>query len=74
MDVIPDIAWAILLLLIGCALVVLEVFHSIGRHHRDSFGRRVHRLDRHRVSAERDDGADDRVHLCRGDGVRCADR
>src|SRR4051812_45249034 len=28
--VIPDIAWAILLLLIGCALVVLEVFIPSG--------------------------------------------
>jgi membrane-bound serine protease (ClpP class) len=30
MDVIPDIAWAILLLLLGCALVVLEVFIPSG--------------------------------------------
>lgn len=30
MDVIPDIAWAILLLLTGCALVVLEVFIPSG--------------------------------------------
>jgi len=30
MDVIPDIAWAILLLLVGCALVVLEVFIPSG--------------------------------------------
>ena len=30
MDVIPDIAWAILLLLIGFALVVLEVFIPSG--------------------------------------------
>jgi membrane-bound ClpP family serine protease len=30
MDVIPDIAWAILLLVIGCALVVLEVFIPSG--------------------------------------------
>ncbi len=30
MDVIPDIAWAILLLLAGCALVVLEVFIPSG--------------------------------------------
>jgi len=30
MDVIPDIAWAILLLLAGCALAVLEVFVPSG--------------------------------------------
>jgi membrane-bound serine protease (ClpP class) len=30
MDVIPDIAWAVLLLVIGCALVVLEVFVPSG--------------------------------------------
>jgi membrane-bound ClpP family serine protease len=30
MDVIPHIAWAILLLLVGCALVVLEVFIPSG--------------------------------------------
>jgi membrane-bound serine protease (ClpP class) len=30
MDVIPDIAWALLLLLVGCALVVLEVFIPSG--------------------------------------------
>jgi membrane-bound ClpP family serine protease len=30
MDVIPDIAWAILLLLIGLSLVVLEVFIPSG--------------------------------------------
>ncbi|MCI0332677.1 MAG: NfeD family protein [Planctomycetes bacterium] len=30
MDVIPDIAWAILLLLAGCALAVLEVFIPSG--------------------------------------------
>lgn len=30
MDVIPDIGWAILLLLVGCALVVLEVFVPSG--------------------------------------------
>jgi membrane-bound serine protease (ClpP class) len=30
MDVIPDIAWAMLLLVIGCALVVLEVFVPSG--------------------------------------------
>lgn len=30
MDVIPDIAWAILLLLVGCILVVLEVFIPSG--------------------------------------------
>jgi membrane-bound serine protease (ClpP class) len=30
LDVIPDIAWAILLLLVGCALVVLEVFIPSG--------------------------------------------
>jgi membrane-bound ClpP family serine protease len=30
MDVIPDIAWAIVLLVIGCALVVLEVFIPSG--------------------------------------------
>ncbi len=30
MDVIPDIAWALLLLLLGCALVVLEVFVPSG--------------------------------------------
>jgi membrane-bound ClpP family serine protease len=30
MDVIPNIAWAILLLLIGCTLVVLEVFIPSG--------------------------------------------
>jgi membrane-bound ClpP family serine protease len=30
MDLIPDIAWAILLLLVGCALVVLEVFIPSG--------------------------------------------
>jgi membrane-bound serine protease (ClpP class) len=30
MDVIPDIAWAILLLLVGCTLVVMEVFIPSG--------------------------------------------
>jgi membrane-bound serine protease (ClpP class) len=30
MDVIPDIAWAVLLLVVGCALVVLEVFIPSG--------------------------------------------
>jgi membrane-bound serine protease (ClpP class) len=30
MELIPDIAWAILLLLVGCALVVLEVFIPSG--------------------------------------------
>jgi membrane-bound serine protease (ClpP class) len=30
MDVIPDIAWAILLLVLGCVLVVLEVFIPSG--------------------------------------------
>jgi len=30
MDFIPDIAWAILLLLASCALVVLEVFIPSG--------------------------------------------